>query len=65
MPWDSPIASKYTPVIDIWLEMRSRGALARADADKPLAGEIAQCDTAMPACVARNPDKRRNPPSSV
>jgi hypothetical protein len=49
-------------VIDIWLKMRSRGALARVDADKPLAGEIAQCDTAMPACVARNPDNRRNPP---
>jgi non-specific serine/threonine protein kinase/serine/threonine-protein kinase len=41
--------SWYQKSLDIWLEMRSRGALARVDADKPqdMAGEIAQCDAAI------------------
>ena len=41
--------SWYQKSLDIWLEMRSHGALARVDADKPqeMAGGIAQCDTAI------------------
>lgn len=41
--------SWYQKSLDIWVEMRSRGALARVDADKPqeMAGGIAQCDTAI------------------
>jgi eukaryotic-like serine/threonine-protein kinase len=45
----SAARSWYQKSRDIWLEMRSRGALARIDADKPqdMAGEIAQCDAAI------------------
>jgi eukaryotic-like serine/threonine-protein kinase len=41
--------SWYQKGLDVWLDMRSRGALARVDADKPqeMAGEIARCDAAI------------------
>jgi serine/threonine protein kinase len=41
--------SWYQKSLDIWLGMRSRGALASVDNDKPqeMAGGIAQCDTAI------------------
>jgi len=41
--------SWYQKSLDIWLGMRSRGALARVDADKPqeMVGRIAECDIAI------------------
>jgi tetratricopeptide (TPR) repeat protein len=57
--------SWYQKSLDIWVEMRSRGALARVDADKPqeMAGGIAQCDAAIARVLGSHGSRSNLAPS--